>query len=229
MKRIIICIACTLSAIGLQAQNNGTTSPWAIGLRGGWTSTTISRYDAGRMDEVYSALGGLETGFQGSYRINPWFALRANISFMQRSHRMDRNLNYLDPVYTEHRNSYLMLPVVADFTFGGKRLLGHLLAGGNAGYWLSERRKGTTYWMTDYYVYFEDFDETRDFTDEDSRLNAGLVFGVGISCPIGSKWELGLDALYYYDLTSHHTGYDNLADPRYLNTLAINLNLNYNL
>ena len=185
MKRIIICIACTLSAIGLQAQNNGTTSPWAIGLRGGWTSTTISRYDAGRMDEAYSALGGLEAGIQGSYRINPWFALRANISFMQRSHRMDRNLNYLDPVYTEHRNSYLMLPMVADFSFGGKRLLGHLLAGGYAGYWLSERRKGTTYWMTDYYVYFEDFDETRDFTDEDSRLNAGLVFGVGISCPIG--------------------------------------------
>lgn len=229
MKRIIICIACTLSAIGLQAQNNGTTSPWAIGLRGGWTSTTISRYDAGRMDEVYSALGGLEAGIQGSYRINPWFALRANISFMQRSHRMDRNLNYLDPVYTEHRNSYLMLPVVADFTFGGKRLLGHLLAGGYAGYWLSERRKGTTYWMTDYYVYFEDFDETRDFTDEDSRLNAGLAVGIGLSHPIGKRWELGLDALYLYDLTSHHKSTSTLADPRYLNTLSLTLNINYNL
>ena len=140
MKRIIICIACTLSAIGLQAQNNGTTSPWTIGLRGGWTSTTISRYDAGRMDETYSVLGGLEAGIQGSYRFNSWFALRANFSFMQRSHRMDRNLNYLDPVYTEYRNSYLMLPMVADFSFGSKNLLGHLLAGGYTGYWRRDAR-----------------------------------------------------------------------------------------
>jgi hypothetical protein len=46
---------------------------------------------------------------------------------------------------------------------------------------------------------------------------------------IDSRWELGLDALYYYDLTSHHRGYDNVADPRYLNTLSININLNFNL
>lgn len=215
---------------GTQAQDSSAaSSPWAIGLRGGWTSTTISRYDAGRMDESYSALGGFEVGIQGSYRFNSWFAICANLSLMQRSHRMDRNLNYLDPLYTEHRNSYLMLPVVADFMFGSERLTGHLLTGGYAGYWLNERRKGTTYWMTDYYVYFEDFDEMREFTKEDRRFNAGVVFGVGISYPINSKWELGIDALYYYDLTSHHQGYVSLADPRYLNTLAINLNINYNL
>lgn len=230
MKRIIISIAFMLAVFGALAQENTEpSSPWAIGLRGGWTSSTISRYDGGRMDEAYSALGGMEFGLQGRYTVNSWMALRANLSFMQRSHRMDRNLNYLDPVYTKHRNDYLMLPVLADFSFGGEVVRGHLLAGGYAGYWLSERRKGTTYWMTDYYVYFEDFDETRNFTDEDHRLNAGLVFGVGLSYPIDSRWELGLDALYYYDLTSHHKSVPSLADPRYLNTLSITLNLNYNL
>jgi hypothetical protein len=202
---------------------------WSVGLRGGWTSTTISRYDAGRMDEAYSALGGFEAGVQGSYSFNSWFAVRANLSFMQRSHRMDRNLNYLDSVYTNHTNYYLMLPVVADFSFGFERLRGHLLAGGYAGYWLNEHRNGTTYWMTDYNVYFEPFDEIREFTDEDSRLNAGVVFGAGISYGIGEKWGIGLDALYYYDLTSHHKGYALLADPRYLNTLSLTLSVNYNL
>ena len=205
------------------------SAQWSVGLRGGWTSTTISRYDAGRMDEAYSPLSGFEAGVQSSYTFNSWFAVRANLSFMQRSHRMDRNLNYLDSVYTNHRNSYLMLPVVADFSFGGERLRGHLLAGGYAGYWLSEHRKGTTFWMTDYNVYFEPFDEKRDFTDEDSRLNAGVVFGAGLSYGIGEKWALGLDALYYYDLTSHHKGYAHLADPRYLNTFSLTLSVNYNL
>ena len=219
-----------LIAVGAQAQTNSEVdSRWAIGLRGGWCSTTISRYDAGRMDEDYSALGGFEVGIHGSYAFNSWFALRANLSFMQRSHRMDRNLNYIDPVYTEHLNNYLMLPIMADFSFGGERLRGHLLTGAYAGYWLNERRRGTTYWMTDYYVYFEPFDETRSFTDEDLRLNAGLVVGAALSSPLGDKWELGLDALYYDDLTSHHQGYSTLADPRYLNTLSVNLNLNYNL
>lgn len=219
-----------LSAVGAQAQTNGDVdSRWAVGLRGGWASTTISRYDAGRMDEDYSALGGFEAGLQGSYSFNSWLAIRANLSFMQRSHRMDRNLNYLDPVYTEHINSYLMLPVMADFSFGGERLRGHLLAGGYAGYWLLERRKGTTYWMTDYYVYFESFDETRDFTDSDLRLTAGFTFGASLSFALTESWEVGLDALYYYDLLSHHKDYDNLADPRYLNTISLTLFVNYNL
>ena len=220
---------CAVSLTVLLLAAMDASAQWSVGLRGGWSSTTISRYDAGRMDEAYSALGGFEAGVQGSYSFNSWFAVRANLSLMQRSHRMDRNLNYLDSVYTNHRNSYLILPVVADFSFGFERLRGHLLAGGYAAYWLSEHRKGITYWMTDYNVYFEPFDENREFTDEDSRLNAGVVFGAGISYGIGEKWGVGLDALYYYDLTSHHKGYAHLADPRYLNTLSLTFSVNYNL
>lgn len=206
-----------------------TMAQWTVGLRGGLSNTTISRYDGGRIDEAYSALNGFETGIQVNYTINSWLAIRANLSYMQRSHRMDRNLNYLNPVYTEHLNSYMMLPVTVDFSFGGEQLRGHLLTGAYAGYWLKECRRGTTYWMTDYNVYFENFDETREFTDEDVRLNAGVTFGAGLSYSLNSKLELGLDAIYYYDLTSHHKGYGQLTDPRYLNTLAINLVIGFRL
>ena len=152
--------------LGVMLYCGSAMAQWSVGLRSGWTHTSISRYDGGRMDEAYSALGGFEAGVQGCYTFNSWLAVRANLSFMLRSHRMDRNLNYIDPVYTEHINRYLMLPVVADFSFGGERLRGHLLAGAYAGAWLSEHRRGTTYWMTDYYVFFESFDETREFNDE---------------------------------------------------------------
>lgn len=221
-KYIVLTLCATLFCGSAAAQ-------WAVGLRGGWSSTTISRYNGGRMDEAYSALGGIEAGVQGSFTFNSWLAVRANLSFMQRSHRMDRNLNYLDPVFTEHLNSYLMLPVVADFSFGGERLRGHMLAGVYGGYWMHERSRGKTFWMTDYYVYFEDFDEPREFTSEDVRANAGACFGAGLSYAIGDKWVVGLDAMYYYDLTSHHKGSPHLADPRYLNTLSLGLNVNYKL
>ena len=221
--KLVLAVALTVG------QWSTANAQWAVGLRGGWTSTTISRYDASRIDEAYSALGGFEAGVQGRYTVNPWLAVRANLSFMQRNHRMDRNLDYLDPVYTEHTNSYLMLPVVADFSFGGERLRGHMLAGAYGGYWLSDHRRGKTYWMTDYYVYFEDFDEQRELTDEDIRLTAGAVLGAGLTYAVGERWEVSLDALYYYDLTSHHRGYYQLADPRYLNTLALTFNINYKL
>ena len=203
------------------------SAQWAVGMRGGWNSTTISRTNANRIDETYSAQSGLELGVQGRYTITPWLAVRANVSYMQRNHRMDRNLNYLDQVYTIHTNSYLMLPVEADFSFGGERLRGHLLTGGYGGYWLNERLKGTTYWMTDYYVFFNDFDEKREFKDDDRRFCAGLTAGVAISYAFNQHWELCADALYYYDLTSHHRIYEHLADPRYLNTISLNINFLY--
>ena len=205
------------------------SAQWSLGLRGGWNSTTISRYNGGRMDESYSALHGFDFSIQGIYSFNTWLAVRADLGFMQRSHRMDRNLNYLNPVYTEHVNNYLTLPLYADFSFGSEKLRGHLLTGAYAGYWINEHRSGITYWMTDYNVYFEPFDEKRDFTDEDQRLVAGFSFGAEITYSISSKLELGIDALYFYDLTSHHKGNINLADPRYLNTLSIGLNVNYKL
>lgn len=217
-----IFVAMLLFAIG------EASAQWAVGLRGGWASTTISRTNANRIDETYSAQSGMELGVQGRYTINPWLAVRANVSYMQRNHRMERNLNYLDQVYTIHTNNYLMLPVEADFSFGGKRLRGHLLAGGYGGYWLSEKRKGTTYWMTDYNIYFNDFDEQREFDESDRRLCAGLTAGMAISYAFNQHWELALDALYYYDLTSHHRGCKHLADPRYLNTISLNINFLYN-
>ena len=204
------------------------SAQWAVGLRGGWNNTTISRSSASRIDESYSAQSGMEFGVLGRYTITPWLAVRANVSFMQRNHRMDRNLNYLDKVYTIHTNNYLMLPVEADFSFGGTRIRGHMLAGGYGGYWLSEKRKGTTYWMTDYNIYFDDFDERREFDESDQRFCAGLALGAALSYTFNPHWELALDALYYYDLTSHHRGYEHLADPRYLNTISLNLNILYN-
>ena len=64
------------------------SAQWAVGVRCGWTSTTITRSNANRIDETYSAQNGLEFGVMGRYAFNPWLAVRANFSFMQPSTRI---------------------------------------------------------------------------------------------------------------------------------------------
>lgn len=113
LKSLCIVMLLCMTALTVSAQ-------WSVGVKGGWDYTTITRSDAGRIDESYSGFSGFDAGIQARYGFTEWFALRADLSFMRRSHRMDRNLNYLDPVFTNHHNYYLMLPALADFSFGEK-------------------------------------------------------------------------------------------------------------
>jgi hypothetical protein len=225
LKTIAVVLLCWMTV----AANAQINPKWAIGVKGGWNWTNIDRSNMGRIDETYSPLGNFDAGLQARYRLTDWLAVRADLSIMSCSYRMDRNLHYLDPVYTKYSNDYLMLPLMADFSFGGRKLQGHAYAGGFGSYWMKAGMEGKTYWMTDYYVYFEDFKEKREFNSEDQRLVAGAVGGLGLSYAFFGSNEaspvISLDVLYYYDLVSHHKGYAHLSDPRYLNTLSITLGL----
>ena len=222
--KIIVVILLCWTATEVNAQ-------WTVGMKGGWNWTSLARSNMGRIDETYSPRGGFDAGIQARYQLTDWLAVRADLSHLSRSYRMDRNLHYLDPVYTNYSNDYLMLPLMADFSFGGKALRGHAYVGGFGGYWMRARMSGKTYWMTDYYVYYNDFKESRVFNREDQRLIAGAVGGLGLSYAFlnskGTGPVINLDALYYYDLVSHHKGYAHLSDPRYLNTLSVTLGVAY--
>jgi len=202
---------------------------WTIGVKGGWGYTSMDRSNMGRVDEANSPLSGYDVGLQARYSLLDWLAIRADLDFMSRSYQIDRNLHHIDRVYTKYSNDYLVLPVMADFSFGGKRLRGHAYGGVYGAFWMKARTEGTTFWMTDYYIYFDDFNESRPFNSEDRRLTAGGVGGLGVSYAFPNVWKkmggpvITLDALYYYDFVSHHKGYSHLSDPRYLSTLSITL------
>lgn len=202
---------------------------WIVGVKGGWSHTSMDRSNMGRVDETYSPLSGYDVGLQARYSLLDWLAICADLDFMSRSYKIDRNLHHIDRVYTKYSNDYLTLPVMADFSFGGKRLRGHAYGGVYGAFWMKARTEGTTFWMTDYYIYFDDFNESRPFNSEDRRLTAGGVGGLGVSYAFPNVWKkmggpvITLDALYYYDFVSHHKGYSHLSDPRYLSTLSITL------
>ena len=164
---------------------------WIIGVKGGWSYTSIASSNMGRVDETYSPLSGYDIGVQARCRLLDWLAVHADLEFMSRSHKMNRNLHYIDLVYTKYSNDYLVLPVMADFSFGGKKLRGHAYGGVYGAFWMKTRTEGTTFWMTDYYVYFDDFKESRQFNSEDQRLTAGGVGGLGLSYAFPDVWKNG--------------------------------------
>ena len=222
MKRLLLIITLLLL-------NRMAFAQWSVGAYGGVSSTNIDRSQTGRIDETYSSLLGHNFGAKATYAVNPWFAIRADLNVMQRNHRLQRHLDYISPVYTDHVNTYLMLPLMADFSFGTERLRGHLLLGGFGGYWLSQRVRGITYGMTDYEVFFNDFDEQRTFSNKNCRFDAGLLGGMALSYSLNGHIDLSLDAILYYDLVSHRRGYPNLQDYRYLTTSSLTIGISYKI
>lgn len=197
-----------------------------IGLKGGADFNSITRSNAGRIDETYHGKKDLGYGLILRYQVNDWFAMRADVEMLSRSHSMKRNLNFVNEVYTDYKNNYLTLPVMADFTFGGSKLRGHFLMGGFVGYWLSSNRNGKTIDMS---MDFPEFDEKLEFNQEHNRLAAGLVGGTGVSYDISNNIALELDAVFYYDLTSYMKINELSVDPRYNNTLSLTLGVIYKL
>ena len=215
----------TVILFGLTATQ--ANAQWAVGIKDGWTRTSADRTNLGRIDESYSPMNGYDVGIQAQYSFVDWMAIRVDVDYMRRSHRMDRNLPFASEVFTEYRNDYLMLPVMADFSFGGNSLRGHLLCGGYGGYWLKTNVKGKSMSTSIIDNFIVDFDEEREFTSEDQRFTAGLVGGVGLSLESAVNIGVNIDALYYYDLVSYNKGYAHMSDPRYLSTFSLSLGVYY--
>lgn len=197
-----------------------------IGLKGGLDANSITRSNSGRIDETYHAKNGLGYGLVLSYQVNDWFAMRADVNMMSRSHTMKRNLSIVNEIYTDYNNKYLTVPVMADFTFGGAKVRGHFLMGAYASFWMSANVAGNTFDLYDKTIAF---DEKMEFNEYHNRLVAGLVAGPGLSIDLSDNVSLELDALIYYDLMSYVKISKVSPDPRYNNTASLTLGVIYKL
>ena len=199
---------------------------FGIGLKGGLDFNSVTRSNSGRIDETYHAKNGVDYGLVLSYQINEWFAMRANVEMLSRSHTMKRNLNDVKDIYTDYNNQYLTVPVMADFAFGGAKVRGHFMMGGYVSYWMSANVSGNTF---DIYDKIIPFDEKMECNEFHNRLVAGLVAGPGLSVGLSDNISLELDALLYYDLMSYMKISKVSPDPRYNNTASLTLGVIYKL
>lgn len=202
-----------------------TQAQWSIGVKGGIDRNNIIRSNAGRIDETYHPMHGFDFGVFGRYQFNEWLGLRTDLSVMSRDHRTERNAYFVEDVFTVYKNTYMMLPVMADFSINLEKFHIHFMGGGFVGYWMSARRYGQTIQNMSFQL--DKFDEKIEFNKYHNRFSAGIVTGAGVEYDISEKWALQLDAIYYYDLVSSMKVNEIAADPRYYNTLSLTLGLIY--
>ena len=155
-----------------------------------------------------------------------WFGgIQAVPSFVQKNYRMQRT-GFYSPMYEQNTNSYLELPVMAQFRFGGhikkeQSLYGFLNLGGYAGYWLSSHVKGRTLSPMEGDNY-QSYDEAYTFSStKDNRLELGAVTGVGLQYMPNKKYVFSVEGRYTPALTDQQKPYMENQTPRYNDTWNI--------
>lgn len=238
MKKVLsIATLVILFLVGLSplcAQNEATDSlpkptRWTLGLQGGLDHNFYSINTQYAYDMHFSGMRGITLGFSASYEFFDWLAVRIDLNMTQKNYKMQRSNTYKD-YYTNYRNTYTDVPILAVFHFGGKQLKGHFALGGYVGYWNSGNRNGVVFGIDDEIepVFNYSFDETYEFNStRDNRFDAGIAAAAGISYRLKDNIEFKLEYMLYYGLTSTTKNYMRIADPRYHTTNIAQFGVSY--
>ena len=214
--KLVICMLMVCCAVHAQ---------WRLGVSGGGDYNFYSIQTSYQTDYHYTGRWGATAAIFTQYNFLDWVALRAELEMVQKNHLFYRTLKYKDTRYVTN-NTYLQLPVMTQFSFGGNKVRGFVNAGIYAGCWLDSHLKGTITAPGGTSVY--PVDEKQPFLDaRDQRWDFGLSGGIGLEYRFVEHWVLHLEGRCYYSFisTSHQSSV--IADNRYNTTLAIQLGCAY--
>jgi len=131
-------------------------------------------------------------------------------------------------------NTYVELPLTAQFRFGGmitktQSLHGFLNLGGYGGYWLSANIKGRTTSPMDPDTY-QSYSEAYTFSDQkDNRFEYGGAIGAGLQYAPNKKYVVSLEGRYTAALSDQQKAYMENQTPRYNDTYGLLLRVEYQL
>lgn len=215
--KIYLLAAALLMPLAAQAQ-------WRVGTYMGATYNDFSMDKQYMSDFQIDGRWGTAMGVFGQYNINEWLGVRADLNLMQKNHRQHRSA--LKAVDYRFRNTYLQLPLMASFSFGGRELRGFCNLGVYGGYWLDEWLDGT-----DYYYYTNSsvpVAESMSFNAErDQRWDFGFIGGVGMEYMFAHNWSVRTEVNCYYSIVSTTKQYMRVKDYRYNTTALIQLGIVY--
>jgi hypothetical protein len=211
----------------------GAAAPqrWHIGLSGGYAATTLHTSVAGRALTEYESGRGFGLAIPARYQFNPWFAAQAELQYIQKNYAWRRNGDY-GRVHSDVANSFIELPLMANFSFGGEKLRAFANAGGYAGVWIDSRRKGVQIENTqDPFsgsVFYYEYDERVEFDKRrDALFEAGLVAGLGLQYAL-KPCVLFLEGRYYYGLTDLQQDYGYNMVPRMNDVVTVAMGVLFN-
>lgn len=233
MKKTIISSILAMTALGSMT----ASAQWRAGIQAGYTHNWLYTENGYFYSRTYGPLGGFSISAPVQYGFEDWFALQAEVSYIQKNYRMQRT-GFFSPLYENMTNHYLSVPVFAHFSFGGDDLRGFLNAGFYAGGWLASYRKGTAQTSFGYNYDATVLGDVSDLTElyhydgkyafnstRDNRFEAGAMIGIGLQYEINDLLTVLAECRYYYSLTDMQKNYMRMQVPRYLNTLLFQVGI----
>ena len=206
-----------LTAISAHAQ-------WRVGATTGGDYNFYSMNKQYMTDLEIRGCLGLTAGVSGQYNFKDWLGVRVDFNYTQKNHQFRRTM--LNRWEYWYRNDYLQLPMMAAFSFGGKKLRGFCNLGFYSGFWLNSHLSGTDY--NTFSGKWVDIDEDVEFnSDRDYRLDIGLLASAGMEYRMAKNWAIQFEARYCHGLTSTTKPYMRVADYRYNSTLVFQVGVYY--
>ena len=201
------------------------TAQWRVGLSGGADYNFYSINTQYQADYHYTGRWGATAALFAQYDFFDWLGLRCEAEMVQKNHKFYRTLAYAGTNYNT-RNTYIQLPVMAQFSFGGQKVRGFANLGVYAGCWVNSHLKGTICnVLTDE---TEQLNQPYDFySKRDQRADFGLVGGVGVEYRFLEHWALQLEGRCYYSFISTVKQYMAIKDYRYNTTLGLQAGISY--
>lgn len=215
--RNLMMVVVLLTTVAAHAQ-------WRVGVTDGGDYNFYSMDKQYMSDLEIQGSPGLTVGISGQYNFKDWLGVRADLNFTQKNYQLHRAM--LDKWEYFYSNDYMQLPMMAAFSFGGKRLRGFCNLGFYTGVWLNSHLSGTDFnlfsgkWVS--------LDENVKLNaDRDNRWDAGLLAAAGIEYLMARHWAIQFEARYYHGLTSTTKPYMRVNDYRYNSTLAFQVGVYY--
>lgn len=214
-----------LAFIALFVLPSASQAQWRIGLSAGGDYNRYSIDTQYQTDLRYDGAFGWNAAVFGQYNWFDWLGLRAELEVSERNYRFYRTGMHEGTNYITH-NTYALVPVLAQFSFGGTKVRGFVNLGVYGGYWAAGWQKGT---------FFDTFsekvvkiDQAYLFQNEkDQRWDFGWAGGLGLEYRVAEHWALHAEARCYYSVVSSVKQYMEVKDYRYNTTVDFQIGFSY--
>ena len=213
----------------------------SVGLGGGYAYNYYN-YDPQYMSGMdYKGHHGITNGLSVDYQFNDWLGLSTGFSFQQKGFVL--NGSYIPEGSEEpyvfysgfqRNDSYFVVPIMAEFSFGSENWEGFMNLGGYAGWWRSsiyEFEEIRTIMMHNNHIMWDisyNGKATRGFNnDVDQRLEFGGVVGLGLKWNLFKSVSLFSDARAFIAFTPQQKDYQIMHFPSHNTTIIVQIGLLY--
>ncbi|PWT74829.1 MAG: hypothetical protein C5B59_10285 [Bacteroidetes bacterium] len=209
----------------------------SLGIEGGVNKNYLSTSGIQQAFTSYTGAYGAQVAIPVSYRLKNWLSVQSSISYVQKNYNIVRT-GFFEGIHQNNKNNYIQVPLMAHFSFGGKKMRGFLNLGGYGAYWVSATVQGTEpnilnpvdSSFTTSQQPVNDFSLSKPYSfnekytfdsRKDCRWEWGLLAGVGLSYQLSQSVVMYVEGRFTQSLTDQQKNYMINQVGRYNQTYAV--------